>query len=125
MNTKFNTENFHNIINKVSSYYEYQSATPLFNLFKRHGSLNWKYNKEKDIIQYDNQLESTKKISELEFNAADLVNCFDDKGNFLGLDEIYKEAEKKDFYKVEKTVDEFLEEYNNLIILIMMVFQEE
>ncbi|MGQ1891177.1 SIR2 family protein [Thermophagus sp. OGC60D27] len=117
MNTKFSTENFHNIINKVSSYYEYQSATPLFNLFKLHGSLNWKYNKEKDTIQYDNQLESTKKISETELNAADLVNCFDKNGNFLRLDEIYKEAEKKDFSKVQKKLDEFMEEYNNLIMV--------
>lgn len=117
MNTKFNTENFHNIINKVSSYYEYQSATPLFNLFKLHGSLNWKYNKEKDTIQYDNQLESTKKLSELEFNAAVLVNCFDDEGDFLGLDKIYKEAEEKDFSKIEGNIDKFLKEYDNLIMV--------
>ena len=47
MNPKFGTENFHNIINKVSSYYDYQSTLPLFNLFKLHGSLNWKYDKDK------------------------------------------------------------------------------
>lgn len=117
MNTKFSTENFHNIINKVSSYYEYQSATPLFNLFKLHGSLNWKYNKEKDTIQYDNQLESTKKLSQIKFNDSDLLTCFNNEGDFLGLDKIYKEAKEKDFSKVEKNIDEFLEEYNNLIMV--------
>lgn len=117
MNTRFGTENFHNIINKVSSYYEYQSATPLFNLFKLHGSLNWKYNKKKDEIQYDSQLESTKKLSKLKFADTELVNCFDVDGNFLKLSQIYKEAETKDLSTIQDKIDEFLMEYNNLIMV--------
>lgn len=117
MNTRFGTENFHNIINKVSSYYEYQSATPLFNLFKLHGSLNWKYNKEKDEIQYDSQLESTKKLSKLQFTDGELINCFDEKGNFLEFSDIYEEAETKEFSKIQDRIDNFLKEYDNLIMV--------
>ncbi len=117
MNPRFGTENFHNIINKVSSYYEYQSATPLFNLFKLHGSLNWKYSKEKDEIQYDNQLESTKQLSTIQFKDEELVTCFDEKGKFLGLSEIYKEAKTKDLSKIRDRIDDFLKEYDNLIMV--------
>ncbi|MUP45855.1 hypothetical protein E0K83_08860 [Gramella sp. BOM4] len=117
MNTKFGTENFHNIINKVSSYYEYQSATPLFNLFKLHGSLNWKYNKKKDEIQYDSQFESTKKLSKLQFEDAELVNCFEGDGKFLNFSDIYKEAKSKDLSKIQDKIDEFLKEYDNLIMV--------
>lgn len=42
INPKFGTENFHNSIHKYSSHYEYKSELPLFNLFKIHGSVNWK-----------------------------------------------------------------------------------
>ena len=117
MNTRFSTENFHNIINKVSSYYEYQSSTPLFNLFKLHGSLNWKYDKENGIIQYDNHLESTQKLSGIDFNDTDLVKCFDDDGNFIGLEKIYEEAEKKDLSIIQDKLDEFSTEYGNLIMV--------
>lgn len=117
MNTRFGTENFHNIINKVSSYYEYQSATPLFNLFKLHGSLNWRYNKGKDEIQYDSQLESTKKLTKLKFAESELVKCFDGDGNFLKLSGIYKDAEVRDFSKIQEKIDEFLKEYDNLIMV--------
>ncbi|MDC6390972.1 SIR2 family protein [Maribacter sp. PR1] len=117
MNTKFGTENFHNIINKVSSYYEYQSAIPLFNLFKLHGSLNWKYNKKNDEIQYDNKLSTTKGLSKIQFTDKELIECFDGNGNFLKLSGIYKKAETKDLSKIQDRIDNFLKEYDNLIMV--------
>lgn len=122
MSPKFGTENFHNIINKVSSYYEYQSATPLFNLFKLHGSLNWRVNKENSEIHYDNLLESTLTLSEIELSEKEMVKCFDEKdgenkGNFLKLSDVYEEAKKKDLKSVKKKIDNFLTEYENLVMV--------
>lgn len=117
MNTKFGTENFHNIINKVSSYYEYQSAIPLFNLFKLHGSLNWKYNKKNDEIQYDNKLSTTKGLSKIQFTNKELIDCFDSNGNFLKLSGIYKKAATRDLSKFQDKIDDFLKEYDNLLMI--------
>jgi hypothetical protein len=91
MNPKFGTENFHNIINKVSSYYDYQSTLPLFNLFKLHGSLNWKY--EKDTIYYDNKLAAVQELKKC--NLAKVVECFDEEGKFYGFSKIYDAAKEK------------------------------
>mgnify|MGYP000527444383 CR=1 FL=1 len=102
MNPKFGTENFHNIINKVSSHYDYQSTLPLFNLFKLHGSLNWKCDEDKANVYYDNQLSGVKELKEYNLEKESLVECFDGNGKFLskkddknhGFSEIYEEAKK-------------------------------
>lgn len=107
MNPKFGTENFHNIINKVSSHYEYQSTVPLFNLFKLHGSLNWKLNKENEHIYFDRALSVTKNLTEIQFNDGELIECFDTKGNAINLTKVYKKAS-------EKIISEALEEKLNL-----------
>lgn len=91
-NPKFGTENFHNLVSKVSSHYEYQSMVPLFNLFKLHGSLNWSLNKDNDTIYFDGKLNAVKRISEIQFTEGELIQCFDEAGNFIGLPEAYSEA---------------------------------
>jgi len=122
MNPKFGTENFHNIINKVSSYYDYQSTLPLFNLFKLHGSLNWKYNKDKTNIYYDNQLSGVEELKKCNL-AKGLVECFDEDGKFLskkdakdhGFAEIYREAEKiKDS---DSEIEKFITSYDKLAMI--------
>ena len=131
MNPKFGTENFHNIINKVSSYYDYQSTLPLFNLFKLHGSLNWKC--EKDTIYYDNKLAAVQELKKC--NLAKVVEYFKENGEFLGkkddnydfskFSEIYKQVAEKiknnnvdDFIKVyDKLVDDFIKVYNKLVMI--------
>jgi len=117
MNPKFGTENFHNIINKVSSYYDYQSTLPLFNLFKLHGSLNWKYENDGKIY-YDNKLAAVQELKERNF--ATEVKCFKENGEFLSkkddnydFSEIYQEAEKKP----EKEADDFIKAYDKLVMI--------
>lgn len=71
INPKFGTENFHNSIHKYSSHYEYKSELPLFNLFKMHGSVNWKrINKNTTNRTYeitsDNSLEILNNISKVD-----------------------------------------------------------
>lgn len=70
INPKFGTENFHNSIHKYSSHYEYKSELPLFNLFKMHGSVNWKRINENTAkrtyeITNNNSLEILKNISKV------------------------------------------------------------
>jgi hypothetical protein len=121
MNPKFGTENFHNIINKVSSHYDYQSTIPLFNLFKLHGSLNWKYENEK--IYYDNKLSVVEELKECNLAKESLVECFDENGKFLskkdskdhGFSAIYQEAEKIKNNKLN--VDKFIEAYDKLVMI--------
>lgn len=60
---KYGTENFHNSIYKTSSHYEFQSEVPLFNLFKLHGSVNWKL--LNDSISYDYSQSILKEISQV------------------------------------------------------------
>jgi hypothetical protein len=121
MNPKFGTENFHNIINKVSSHYDYQSTLPLFNLFKLHGSMNWKYENEK--IYYDNKLSVAEELKKCNLAKESLVECFDENGKFLnkkdsqdhGFSAIYQDAEK--IKNNESTLDEFIEAYDKLVMI--------
>lgn len=118
MNPKFGTENFHNIINKVSSHYEYQSTVPLFNLFKLHGSLNWDYNKGDEAIYYDGSLNVTKELSEIEFDDGELVACFDNDGKAFELSMTYESAAAKTSTdELTEKLDLFLSTYQELIMV--------
>jgi len=122
MNPKFGTENFHNIINKVSSHYDYQSTLPLFNLFKLHGSLNWKCDKDKTNIYYDNQLSAVKELEGINLSKS-LAECFDENGKFLskrdskdyGFAEIYRETEK--IKNSDSEIEKFITSYDKLVMI--------
>lgn len=118
MNPKFGTENFHNIINKVSSHYEYQSTVPLFNLFKLHGSLNWSLNKDNETIYFDGRLNSVKKISEIQFNEGELIECFDKERKFIGLPEVYSKAsEIENSAALTEKLNAFISTYDELAMV--------
>ncbi|MBK7632976.1 MAG: hypothetical protein IPJ13_00885 [Saprospiraceae bacterium] len=118
MNPKFGTENFHNLVSKVSSHYEYQSTVPLFNLFKLHGSLNWKLNKKNETIYFDGALNATKKISKIKFEEGELIECFNEKGKAIKLSKVYENAvEKGNFETLQERLDSFLSTYDQLIMV--------
>lgn len=112
LNPIFGTENFHNTIKKTSSHYEYESDVPLFNLFKLHGSVNWKLNNTK--IQFDHDLSVLNKI----------VNI-DSETKYLEIE--YKEGKEWKSHTVSELLDEkqvieeghnkFIEAYNDLIMI--------
>ena len=115
MKPKFGTENFHNIINKVSSHFEYQSIVPLFNLFKLHGSLNWELNKQNDAIYYDGNLNITKQLAEIQFTDQELIECFNSDGKFITLSEAYDQASKKEKSdELKEKIQKFDNECNNI-----------
>lgn len=118
MNPKFGTENFHNIINKVSSHYEYQSTIPLFNLFKLHGSLNWKLKNKNETIYYDGALSVTKNLADIQFNEGELIECFNPEGKSIDLSEAYIKAAVKDCSEsLIKKMNLFLSTYDELIMV--------
>ncbi len=118
MNPKFGTENFHNIINKVSSHYEYQSTVPLFNLFKLHGSLNWKLNWKNESIYFDGILSITKNLSNIHFDKDELIECFDNQGKSINLSKTYLEAAKiESSEELIKKLNLFLSIYDELIMV--------
>lgn len=124
-NLKFGTENYHKVIHKVSSYYEYQYSLPLFNLFKLHGSLNWKFNQEKEEIRFDSEISPTRDTLEASEKIKSSIDCFDEKGKFKDLNELYDEFEKfVDELKEEEKWDQyykntqsFLRNYNRIIMV--------
>jgi len=123
MNPNFGTENFHNIINKVSSHYDYQSTIPLFNLFKLHGSLNWKCDEDKTNIYYDNRLSIVEELKKCNLSKDNLVKCFDKQGEFLskkddkdqGFSKIYEEAEK--IKNSDSEIEKFITSYDKLVMI--------
>ncbi len=118
LNPEFGTENYNNIINKTSTHYEYRSEVPLFNLFKLHGSVNWKQCESK--IVYDYGLNVLKSIENVEIDNGDFIDIEYEvevegegmKWECKTVDELLKvESPKKDSH------DNFLETYNELIMI--------
>ncbi len=117
MNPKFGTENFHNSIRKTSTHYEYQSELPLFNLFKLHGSLDWKI--KKNQIVYDSGLRILKKASKIEIpkeNQLDLIYEKDEEWWYHTIDELYKLI-KKEKIELHDKHRNFLEVYNQFVMI--------
>jgi hypothetical protein len=113
LNPEFGTENYNNSINKTSAHYEYRSEVPLFNLFKLHGSVNWK--SDNDNIAYDYGLNVLKKIDEVKIVAQDLLEIeFEEGGEWKckTVDELFAiETEKKESH------DNFLSAYDELLMI--------
>ncbi len=121
MNPIFGTENFHNSVIKTSTHYEFQSEVPLINVFKLHGSVNWKLDEGR--ITYDYGKSILKAINDLELKEEDFLTIEyeseeqDDNGKKIWksftVDELYEnqlleEIEKKEIHS------QFIEAYNKL-----------
>lgn len=116
LNPKFGTENFHNTIRKTSTHYEYQSEVPLFNIFKLHGSVNWKL-KENSVISYDYGLSLLNQTLENENEPIDFMEVIcADCGHTLNMAQLSENYEdelrsKKNNHTI------FLEHYNKLVMI--------
>lgn len=114
LNPTFGTENYHNTIKKTSTHYEYQSEVPLFNLFKMHGSVNWKQ-KADDII-YDYDLKILNDINNVPLESDDVLEIEYEEGGTWKchtIDELYAKPTiaKKDAH------DEYLNAYDKLVMI--------
>jgi len=119
MKPVFGTENFHNTLSKTSTHYEYKSEVPLFNIFKMHGSVNWR--QENQQIVYDHGFSVLRSISEIEIEEANLLEIEyedEDEDEILtkSLDELKEDLENKEIQKNENH-DNFLSGYSNLVMI--------
>lgn len=125
INPKFGTENFHNSIHKYSSHYEYKSELPLFNLFKMHGSVNWKrinINDEKRTfdITHDSDLSTTKSTAIVEIKEESITPIITGKKDDKERDIFFTPEELIENTKdIEETNvhDEYLKYYNQLVMI--------
>ena len=121
MRPVYGTENFHNSIRKTSTHYEFQSEIPLFNVFKLHGSVNWKLNNGKITYDYGNTI--LNKINTLSINSNDFLPILyassekDNGGNNIWkcytVDELYKNIKTEKITKSDSH-SLFLEAYDEL-----------
>jgi hemerythrin len=109
LRARFGTVNFHNTIRKTSSHYDYQSEVPHFNLFKLHGSVNWKL--ENNEIEYDHSLSQLQKITSKKLGPADIL---DDTSQELAA--LVAAVGTKGITK-NSNHDDFLTEYNKLVMI--------
>lgn len=113
LNPTFGTENFHNVIKKTSTHYEYQSEVPLFNILKLHGSVNWRLNKNK--INFDYGLEILKEIDNINTDDVEFLKIEYKEGeNWISktIEELYGEAEG-----IDNKHEDFLSAYNKLLMI--------
>ncbi len=117
MNPKFGTENFHKSIRKTSTHYEFQSEVPLFNLFKLHGSIDWKI--ENNEIVYDSGLGILKKVNKIDIpkeNRIDLVYEDDEGEWYHTIDELF-ELIRKEKIELHNEHENFLEAYSEFVMI--------
>jgi len=114
----FASSNYKKTIYKNSQQYDIQSELPLFNLFKLHGSLTWRYKDiDKNLIVYDSKLTSLLKLNKIKFEESELVLIEANK-SFVDL----KKEAKSLFSDIELSDglnkhEAFLSEYDNLIMI--------
>src|SRR5690554_192436 len=113
MKPVFSTSNYKKASYQTSSHYDNISEIPTFNLFKLHGSVNWKKEKigEEEKIVYDPNLSVLNEISKLE--RSDEILCINDNSSYSSL----KEGTQFVFDINEPIVREFLDKYEELIFV--------
>lgn len=111
LNPVFSTSNYHKSIFQKSPHYDNKAELPLFNLYKLHGSVTWK--SEKDQIVFDSQLEVLESISDIKIDAP-LIDNFSESGNPKSIEVLTKEAEKLEEHE---SFGKFLEAYDRLEII--------
>lgn len=125
INPKFGTENFHNSIHKYSSHYEYKSELPLFNLFKMHGSVNWKRINENTAkrtseITNNNSLEILNNISKVDIKEEHVTSIITGKKDKKDRDIpfTYNELLNNIANIEEKDIhNEYLKHYGELVMI--------
>lgn len=114
----FSTSNYKKAIYQTSSHYDNISEMPTFNLFKLHGSVNWrkeKINGEEKII-YDQKFSVLKEISKLEKqeNVLDVNN----KSTHKSLKGDIPILENEDSILIQKDfIENFQNKYDELVFV--------
>lgn len=117
LNAQFGTANYHNIIKKTSSHYDYQSEVPLFNLFKLHGSVNWLT--RATGIGYDYELKVLQQIKSQKVPTQYLAQLFEEKDGVQVVRTINQLKAWLDDNQVARREehDKFLTAYGSLLMI--------
>lgn len=107
-NPIFSTSNFKKSVYQVSAHYDNKTELPTFNLFKIHGSVNWKLKKE--IIYHDSLLDVLSRLNEIKILQESLIEI--KKG--ITVEQLKDETKK---LKVTKEIENFLRIYNELVMI--------
>lgn len=117
INPTYGTENYHSVITKTSTHYEYQSDIPLFNIFKLHGSVTWKIEGSK--ITYDGGLGILEKVSNIIFDEKDLISLEKEVRGYKVIrpyDELKSDLKNSQLSEFDKH-NEFLSHYDDLVMI--------
>lgn len=107
-NPVFSTSNFKKSIYQVSAHYDNKTELPTFNLFKMHGSVNWRL--KKDLIYHDSQLDVLSRLNEVNVLPKNLIKI--EKG--ITIEQLKEKSSK---LKVTKEIENFLMIYNELVMI--------
>lgn len=110
----FSEDSFSTIKSKSSTLYQNNSAIPVFNLLKIHGSINWMI-KDGSEITYDAKLSSIKSLSDaLNENFKNQLIEITDESR---IDELNKTASEKDSLYDEEEYNHFNQLYSKLVMI--------
>lgn len=109
LRTKYGTVNFHNTVRKTSSHFDYHAEVPHFNLFKLHGSVNWKLGPNN--ILYDYNLNCLNELKLVKLPKTQLINSPTDS-----VDVIIKSIKKTPIPK-SNAHEKFLAAYDKLVMI--------
>lgn len=105
----FSTSNYNKSTFKSSAHYDNWTELPAFNLFKLHGSVNWRKTRDEKIT-YDYQLGTLKRLDQLQLKKKDFLDI--KKG--ASIKSLITMAEGK---SVSQKLENFLLIYNDLLMV--------
>lgn len=112
---RFSEDSYFNIVSKTSALYQNNSAIPIFNLFKIHGSINWERDSDSTGIIFDPKLKLIGNLSKcLREIPEDAIIDIDKESTLTTLQAKADEVlllYKSDIY------ESFINEYNKLVMI--------
>ena len=111
----FSEDSFSNIVSKTSALYQNNSAIPIFNLFKIHGSINWERDSDSTGIIFDPKLKLIGSLSNcLREIPEDAIIDIDKEASLTTL-----QAKADDVLLLHKAdvYESFINEYNKLVMI--------
>ncbi len=111
LNPVFSTSNYHKSIFQKSPHYDNKAELPLFNLYKLHGSVTWK--SDRDQIVFDSQLRILQDIAEVDIKKP-MIGEFWNGDKPKTMEELVAEAAK---LEEDVSFSQFLDAYNQLEII--------
>lgn len=112
--SKLGLSNFKKSVSKISQQYGVTSELPMFNVYKLHGSANWKMNTANNEITCDQNLSGIAKLKQLSASITGLINPIVSGGGLDTLANLFSAAAS---IRSTREADQFNTEYEKLVIV--------